>query len=81
MPLPTVIDIEPPAPAVAAPSPNQSGILAASGIIPPPSIIAGTATIQNLVVAEDYVRDLKRRKADDVPSATTTDICHAKVPA
>ena len=69
----------PAAPAVVVPSPNQSVILAASGVIRPPAVISGTATIHKQVVAEDYLRDLKRRKADDVPSATTADICNAKV--
>lgn len=68
-----------PAPAIVAPSPNQTALLAASGVPPPPAILAGAATIQDLVVAEDYTRDLKRRKADDAPSATTADICSAEV--
>ena len=67
------------APAIIAPSPNQSDVLVASGVLAPPPILSGAATVQDLVVAEDYIRELKRRKTDDVPSATTEDICLAEV--
>ena len=32
-----------------------------------------------MIVAEDYTREVKRRKGDDVPSATTGDVCSAEV--
>ena len=67
-----------PAPAIIAPSPNQSSILAAAGVPSPPAIPSGAATVQDLVVAEDYIRDIKRRKADHLPCATTVDVCLAE---
>jgi hypothetical protein len=64
---------------IIAPSPNQSDILSATGTQPPPAIASRSATLQTMAVADDYFREVKRRKANVVPSASTEDVCSAEV--
>jgi hypothetical protein len=62
-----------------APVPQQSGLLAAAGIATPPAVNSGEASLHTIAVAEDYLRDVKRRKRELVPTAVATDVSAAEV--
>jgi hypothetical protein len=53
--------------------PSQSQERVAAGVVPPPVVAAGTSTLATLGVAMAYERDVKRRRLDSVPTATTAD--------
>ena len=56
----------------------QSVALAA--VVPaPPDIPSGASTNLTLIAAEEYRREVKKRRVDHVPTATHDDICAAEV--
>jgi hypothetical protein len=63
--------------AAAAP-PQQSQLLRAARVAPPPQV-AGRASVDQLITAMEYLRDMERRKLQDIPTAASTDIAFAKV--
>ena len=60
-------------------SPAQSAVLAAAMVPAPPNIPSGASTNLTFIAAEDYCREVKKRRVGNVPTANHDDVCAAEV--